>query len=71
MIYDKLTPDAKSWCDTNDFKTDEKLTEVLKELRISLRIDYGVSHSEYKKMNPSQIIERFRKESANEVFYGS
>lgn len=71
MIYDKLTSNAKSWCELNDFKTDEKITQILKDLRISLRLDYDIPSSEYRKMNPSQIIERYIEESKDEIFYGS
>lgn len=70
-MYKKLSILAKNWCNFNHITTDKDLKEILKELRITLRLDYDIPATSYGSWSPSQIIEEIIKHSKLEKITGS
>lgn len=52
-----LTESAKEICRLNSITTDEKLREVVKEIKITMRLDHGIKSKEYNKLSISEILE--------------
>ena len=56
-LYNQLTPEAKKVAGANRWFTDKEITEIVKGLKVTARIDWGLKSEVYKKWKPSDFFE--------------
>jgi hypothetical protein len=52
----KLTDEAKYICGINYITTDEKLNEVVKDIKVTMRLEHGIKAKESNKMSHSEVL---------------
>lgn len=70
-IYNQLTPKAKKIADCNRWFSDEDLTRIVKELKITCRLDWDIPRSQYVKWKPSRFIEEIEHDNKRNPISGS
>lgn len=51
--------ETSEWVLTTNNISEEKQKEFIKELRLALRLDYGLSATDVRKMNDNKVIEEW------------
>ena len=70
-MKNKLSEIAQEFCKDNNITTDEQLKNLKKELKITMRLDYGLKLGQYNKMSLSELIEYQLGEVKKEKISGS
>lgn len=69
--YNKLTLKAKVIADHNRWFSDEDIHRMVKELRISCRLNWDIPRSVYQKWKPSRFLEQIEIENKKNPITGS
>jgi len=68
--YNKLTPKAKVIADHNRWFSDDNINRMVKELRITCRLNWGIPRSRYQKWKPSRFLEQIERENKRNPISG-
>ena len=60
-MYYALSKKARSAAEVNGIFSDQELKEFVKELKITLRLDFGIKAKTYRNWTQTQVIEKYLK----------